>query len=63
MKQKLTKSNSDKILFGVCGGIAEYLSIDSSLIRICFFLGTFLTGSLLFWIYILLVLFMPKDHK
>ena len=35
MNKKLTKG-SDKVLFGVCSGIAEYFDIDPVLIRLLF---------------------------
>ena len=34
MKKKLYKSVKDRKLTGVCGGIAEYFDIDSSIVRI-----------------------------
>ena len=34
MTKKLYRSNSDKKLCGVCGGIAEYFNIDPTLIRL-----------------------------
>ena len=34
MSKKLYLSKSDKIIGGVCGGIAEYFDIDSTLVRI-----------------------------
>ncbi|OGU68725.1 MAG: hypothetical protein A2499_16685 [Stygiobacter sp. RIFOXYC12_FULL_38_8] len=37
------RSRSDKFLLGVCGGIARYLGIDSSSLRIIFLLLTGLT--------------------
>lgn len=33
MSKKLTVSETDKKIFGVCGGIAEYFEVDSSLVR------------------------------
>lgn len=57
---KLQKSKN-KMLFGVCGGIAEALGIDPSLVRIGFVIGAFLTGSLLFWIYLLMAIVLPKQ--
>lgn len=36
--KKLTKSRSDKVIFGVCGGLAEYFNIDATLIRIVWFI-------------------------
>ena len=32
--KKLRKSNK-KMLFGVCGGLAEYFKIDPTIVRIC----------------------------
>ncbi len=43
--KKLYRSTKDYKLGGVCGGIAEYLGIDSSLIRLGWILLTFLGGS------------------
>jgi phage shock protein PspC (stress-responsive transcriptional regulator) len=56
------KSKNDRVLFGVCGGIAKTLGIDSPLIRIAFILGTIFTGSLLLWIYLLLGIVLPIDE-
>ena len=35
MEKKLYKSNQNKMLDGVCGGIAEYFGIDPSLMGGC----------------------------
>ena len=34
--KKLTRSNTDRKICGVCGGIAEYLNVDSTIIRVLF---------------------------
>ena len=34
MEKKLYKSSTDKKILGVCGGIAEYFEVDSTIIRI-----------------------------
>ena len=41
------KKSSNKFIFGVCAGIAEYLGWDTSIVRLLFFLGTFATGTVL----------------
>ena len=59
MEKKLTRSN-DRVLAGVCAGLAEYFDIDSLLVRIAFvalFFG-FGTGLLA---YLLLWLLAPKS--
>ena len=39
MEKKLYKSNTDKKICGVCGGIAEYLGIDSTEVRLIWILA------------------------
>lgn len=34
--RKLTRSMTDKMIAGVCGGIAQYLGVDATLIRLVF---------------------------
>jgi phage shock protein PspC (stress-responsive transcriptional regulator) len=58
--KKLTKC-TDKMFFGVCCGIANSLNVDTSLIRIIFVLGAIFTGSLLFWLYLLLAIILPSE--
>jgi phage shock protein PspC (stress-responsive transcriptional regulator) len=43
--KKLCKSNTNKKICGVCGGIAEYLNTDATLIRLAFLLVCTLGGS------------------
>lgn len=57
----LTKSSKDKMIFGVCGGLSDWTGIDSSIIRIGFVLGSIFSGSLLFWIYLLLGIILPTQ--
>ena len=43
--KKLCKSNTNRKICGVCGGIAEYLNADPTLIRLAFLLVAALAGS------------------
>ena len=45
MNKKLYRSAKDKKLGGVCGGIAEYLDIDPTVIRLAWALFTLLGGA------------------
>ena len=45
MNKKLYLSNTDKKLFGVCGGLAEYFNIDSTIIRVAYILLVFAFGT------------------
>jgi phage shock protein PspC (stress-responsive transcriptional regulator) len=59
--RKLTKNKYNRLLFGVCSGLADWLNADATLIRLVFVVGAFLTGSLLFWIYLLLAIILPSE--
>ena len=58
--KRLTKS-SDRILAGVCGGLAEYLNIDPTVVRIGYVLVSVLSaafpGAI---VYLILMLIMPE---
>jgi len=43
--KKLYRSNKDRMLAGVCGGIGQYLGVDATLIRLLWIAATFLGGS------------------
>lgn len=43
--KKLYKSETDKKLCGVCGGIAEYFNIDSTLIRLIWAIAVLCFGT------------------
>lgn len=45
MNKRLYRSTKEKMIGGVCGGMAEYFEIDPVLIRILFVVATFVGGS------------------
>ena len=57
-EKKLFKSSTDKKLAGVCGGLAEYFNIDSTLVRLGWVVFGLLGGSGLL-AYIIAALVMP----
>ena len=44
MEKKLYRSRTDKKLAGVCGGLAEYLNMDVTIIRLIWALVTVFAG-------------------
>lgn len=62
-QKRLTRNLDDMKLAGVCSGIAHYLSVDPTIIRIitCF-LGLTTSGIFII-IYILLMIFLPGEHQ
>ena len=61
-KGRLTRSRTDKKLLGVCGGIAEYLNLDPTLVRIAFVIGVISSFGPLILAYFGLAFAMPKEE-
>lgn len=60
-QKKLFRSTRDRRLAGVCGGLAEYLNMDSTLVRVLFVLFAFMVGSGIL-VYLILALIMPVNN-
>ena len=60
MERKLYKSNKNKMVDGVCGGIAEYFGWDPTWVRLGWVLFTLLGGSGLL-AYIIAAVIIPRD--
>jgi phage shock protein C len=60
--RKLRKTPHDKMVAGVCGGIAEYFGIDSTLVRVGYvILSVLSTGFPGLLVYIILAFVMPDN--
>lgn len=59
MKSKLTKSHHNKMISGVCAGIAEYYGWDATVVRILFVIGAFVIFGSTILLYIILAIIMP----
>lgn len=60
MSGKLMRTNDDRMIGGVCGGLGRYLKIDPVLVRLAFVLLT-LSGGAGPLVYLLLLILMPLD--
>ena len=58
--KKLYKSRTDRKLAGVCGGIAQYTGIDSTLVRLALVLFCIAGGSGVI-LYLVAALVMPEE--
>ncbi len=57
---RLTRSATDSMLGGVCGGLARYFGIDSTIVRLVFVLA--MLSGLSPLIYVVLWIIMPKEE-
>jgi phage shock protein C len=62
MKKRIYRSRDERMIWGVCGGIAKYFDVDPTLIRIIAVLTLFcaLTGILA---YIILAIIVPLEPR
>lgn len=63
MKSRLERSNTNRVIGGVCGGIAEYLAVDATLVRVVFVFTAFITAGLFVLGYIVLLVLMPQPGQ
>jgi phage shock protein PspC (stress-responsive transcriptional regulator) len=60
MEKRLQRSRTDKMVGGVCGGLAEYFGIDPTVVRVLWVVITLLGGAG-FILYIILWIIMPQQ--
>lgn len=57
----LTRSTRNTMIAGVCAGLADYLNIDPTVVRLLFVLGFFLTGPGIFVAYLVMAVVVPME--
>ncbi|MFY9198839.1 MAG: PspC domain-containing protein [Acutalibacteraceae bacterium] len=63
MDRRLYKSRDNRMLAGVCGGLAEYINADPTVVRIVFALVSVLSAAFPgIIIYIILAIIMPEKY-
>jgi len=66
MAKKLYRSQADKIIGGVCAGLAEYFELDLNLVRLLFVALTLLTAllpMLVFYIIAWIIVPVKEESK
>ena len=64
MEQKKLTRSANRMLAGVCGGIAEYFNVDPTLVRVVYAtLSVFSAGFPGLLLYIILVILMPENNN
>ena len=62
MEKKIYKSSKNKMIDGVCAGIAEYFNIDPTLVRIGLVLFSAMGGAGIL-AYIIMAIVMPRNPE
>ena len=61
---RLTRSETEKKIGGVCGGLADYFKVDPTLVRVVWAVLTIVPGAIVLGIlaYLVAWFIMPTDH-
>ena len=60
--RKLRRNPMNRVIGGVCSGLADFLGVDVALMRIAFVIA-FLFASFGFWLYIILWIVLPENGQ
>lgn len=60
MNKRLYKSEDNRVLCGVCGGLGEFLGIDPTIVRLIWILLCILAGSGILF-YIIAAIIIPRE--
>ena len=60
MNRRLYRSRTDRVMQGVAGGVAEYLDVDSTIVRVIWALLALVTGGLFAALYIVMWAIVPE---
>ncbi len=60
MRKRLYKSEDNRVICGVCGGVGEYLGIDPTIVRLIWALLIIFAGFG-FWVYIIAAIIIPRQ--
>ncbi|WP_406658040.1 PspC domain-containing protein [Methanolobus sp. ZRKC2] len=63
MGKHLRRSNDNKMIAGVCGGIGEYIGIDPVVIRLLWAVGTLISFGVGVIVYLLSWIIIPKEEE
>lgn len=62
--RRLTRSNRNKMIAGVCGGLAEYLDMDPTVVRVLYILVSILSAAFPgILAYVVLMFLMPPPEQ
>lgn len=61
--KRLTRSTTNRMIAGVAAGLAEYLEIDPTVVRLMFVLGFFMLGPGAVLVYLIMAIVTPDQSR
>jgi phage shock protein C len=63
LRNRLYRARNERMLAGVAGGLANYLDVDPTLVRLGWALAFFATGPLAVMLYVMCALIIPREPE
>lgn len=63
LSKKLYRSESDRKIAGICGGLAEYFNIDATIVRLIYIVLVFMSAFTFLLIYIAGMFVIPNESE
>ena len=60
-RARLFKSRTERKVFGVCGGIAEYFTVDPTIVRLLFIIASFASFGFMLLLYVIMAIVTPRE--
>jgi phage shock protein C len=61
--RRLYRSQRDRKIAGICGGLGDYFNCDSTLVRFAWVVLTFLSAGIAILLYLVLILVIPNEGE
>lgn len=59
--KRLLRNRNDRMLAGICSGMAQYLGMDPTIMRVIWVLGTLITSGALLLAYLIMIFVVPEN--
>lgn len=59
--KRLLRNRNDRMLAGICSGMAQYAGMDPTLMRVIWVLGTLITSGALLLAYLIMIFVVPEN--
>ena len=61
--KKLYRSQRDRKLAGICGGLGDYFNCDPTLVRVAWVIAAFFSAGIALFFYLVLIFVIPNEDK
>jgi phage shock protein C len=63
LHNRIYRSRHERMVAGVAGGLADYIDVDPTIVRLIWIVGLLTTGPLAFFLYLLCAVVIPSEPE